>query len=287
MNLNERSRGLLIVIIGVLAFVPDSLFIKLVQTDTLNLAFWRSLSAGGVIILVLTLVQKTNPLAGLSKSGWPGFVYLVLMATSSLLFVLAIRTTSVANTLFILSTSPLFAAIASRILLHEPLSRSLIIAIGLSLVGIGFITGGSMTLAGNQLAGDILALLVAIMLAVKHTVARKAKAFSMVPFAGLAHLMLAFGLLIFAEITIPDVHDMAYILILGSIFIPIATSLMALGPRYLPAPEVALILLLEAILAPLLVWLVLGEQPTLIALIGGMIVVSVLAVYNYCRIMRV
>ena len=41
--------------------------------------------------------------------------------------------------------------------------------------------------------------------------------------------------------------------------VPIATALMFLGPRYIPAPEVGLLLLLESILGPVWVWLVLGE----------------------------
>lgn len=284
MAISERSKGLIIILIAVISFVPDSLFIKLIQTSTFNLTFWRSFISGTIIILVLALVQRNNPIKEISKAGWAGYVYIFLLATASLLFVYAIRTTSVANALFIISTSPMFAAIASRIILKEPLNSRLIWAIALSMVGIGLITSGSLTIRSDAIWGDLASLLVAIMIAIKHTVARKAKAFSMVPAAGLAHILLASVLLIFTDVSFLSPRDWIYMLILGTIFIPVATSLMALGPRYLPAPEVALIILLEAILAPLLVWAVLGEEPTRLAILGGSLVIVVLAVYNYYQL---
>ncbi|MDX1425147.1 MAG: EamA/RhaT family transporter, partial [Kiloniellales bacterium] len=60
---------------------------------------------------------------------------------------------------------------------------------------------------------------------------------------------------------------------------PAATILIATGPRYLPAPEVSLILLLETVLGPLWVWLALGEVPSQRTFLGGAIVVAALAAH--------
>jgi len=56
--------------------------------------------------------------------------------------------------------------------------------------------------------------------------------------------------------------------------------LVLLGPRYLPAPEVGLILLLETVLGPYWVWLALGEDPGARALAGGAIVIGVLVLHS-------
>ena len=53
---------------------------------------------------------------------------------------------------------------------------------------------------------------------------------------------------------------------------------MYLGPRYIPAAEVGLLMLLESILGPLWVWLFLDEEPGHLTLIGGAIVISTLAI---------
>ena len=65
------------------------------------------------------------------------------------------------------------------------------------------------------------------------------------------------------------------------IFIAVGTTFLTLGPRRLPAPEVALLILLVSILAPLLVWAVLGEDPGQFAILGGTIVIGALAISNF------
>ena len=59
--------------------------------------------------------------------------------------------------------------------------------------------------------------------------------------------------------------------------VPIGSALMFLGPRYIPAPEVGLLMLLESVLGPVWVWLALGEAPGDYTLLGGAIVLLTLA----------
>ena len=71
---------------------------------------------------------------------------------------------------------------------------------------------------------------------------------------------------------------MGYLLIMGLYMLPVGTALMFLGPRYIPASEVGLLLLLESILGPVWVWLAIGEEPGASTLLGGAIVLSTLAI---------
>ena len=52
---------------------------------------------------------------------------------------------------------------------------------------------------------------------------------------------------------------------------------MFVGPRYIPAAEVGLLMLLESILGPIWVWMTFAEQPGIYTLVGGAIVLSTLA----------
>ena len=52
--------------------------------------------------------------------------------------------------------------------------------------------------------------------------------------------------------------------------------LLVTAPRYLPAPDVALVLLLEAVLGPLWVWLVLAEAPARETFLGGTVILGTL-----------
>ena len=67
---------------------------------------------------------------------------------------------------------------------------------------------------------------------------------------------------------------------MGAVVLPISFGLVTLGPRYLPAPEVGLILLLETVLGPFWVWLVLDEGVNAQVLTGGAIVVFALLVHS-------
>lgn len=59
-----------------------------------------------------------------------------------------------------------------------------------------------------------------------------------------------------------------------------ATCLLTLGPRYISAAEVSLLILLESVLAPLLVWAAIGEDPGPWALVGGSVVIGALLLSN-------
>ena len=66
--------------------------------------------------------------------------------------------------------------------------------------------------------------------------------------------------------------------------IALGTCLLAIGPRFISAPEVALLILLESVLAPLLVWLIIGEDPGQWALFGGFIVLLALLISNFIAV---
>ncbi len=138
--------------------------------------------------------------------------------------------TSVANTLFIVSTSPLFAALIARLILREAVAARTWGAIAATILGIG----------------GLVAALVALPLAAPLTVGGS---------------------------------DLWALGVMGLVMIPLSFGLLFVGPRYLPAPEVELMMLLEAVLGPLWVWLIIGENPGLAAIIGGTIVLGALAVH--------
>jgi drug/metabolite transporter (DMT)-like permease len=103
---------------------------------------------------------------------------------------------------------------------------------------------------------------------------------------GLSGLILAAVTLVPANLMSIQLMDWVYLALLGLIVVPIPFSLLAIGPRYLPASEVSLLLLLEAVLGPLWVWLVLKEFPGWLALIGGAIVIVTLVAMNVYALRR-
>ena len=76
-----------------------------------------------------------------------------------------------------------------------------------------------------------------------------------------------------------QVDDWNLILMHGTI-IGASSCLLTLGPRFISSSEVSLLVLLESVLAPILVWFVLGEYPGQYALLGGCIVIGALSFFN-------
>ena len=279
-NENKQVKGLVLTTIGVLAIVPDSILIRLIQADILTITFWRALIPGVIISLGVMIFYRKPTISFLKAPKLSGLIFIISHSFGTLFFVIAIELTSIASALFIISTSPIFAAIISRIFLNEKITYRMIFTIFGALLGIGVISLGSINSESIFAIGDIAALGAAMCLAISLTAARSASNFSMIPAVGVASLLTSLCIFYFIEPFNLLYSDWVFILILGVIFVPIATCLIATGPRYITSAEVSLLLLLEATLAPILAWFILSEFPGFETILGGVIVISVLVFSN-------
>jgi drug/metabolite transporter (DMT)-like permease len=283
--MNDQARGILITLVGILCVVPDSLFVRLIDAAPLTIAFWRLALAGGLICCWILLTKGVGPFRAVLKTGRYGAIYMVGTGASGVLFVLAISLTSVANVVFILASLTVFAAVYSRIFLAEPISPRMLFTIAAVAVGIAIIAYGSGETAHASLTGDLLALAVSALFAAGLTAARHAKAISMVPGVGMAYLIVAVLIAPFAHpLAMPA--DQAPLVLSHGAFIMVSSICLALGPRYITSAEVGLLVLLESVLAPLLVWAVIGEDPGGYALIGGAVVIAALFASNVISLTR-
>lgn len=283
-GLSTHARGLLITGLGVLVITPDSLLIRLVSADQWTLLFWRGLfSAIGMQIALLILFRRRT-WREIRQIGVAGALLAGIFGIGTVTFVVSITHTTAANTLFIVSTSPLFAAIAAWVLMREPVSPRTWGAIGFSLFGIGVIASGG--IGYGTLVGNLSALATAVILGLSFAMVRLHRARNMVPAMGLSGLVTALVALPLAQPFAPAALDFGVLLIMGLVMLPLSFGLMFIGPRYIPAPEVGLVLLLEAVLGPLWVWLALGEDPGVRTLVGGAIVLATLVVHSAISLWR-
>ena len=242
-------------------------------------AFWRGIIAGGFILAGLLLFQGLSGFKGILKSGKPGLVYTFLIGSTAPAFVLAVTNTSVANVVFIFATIPVFASIFSLIFLKEPIRRNMVITIFFVLIGVGVIAYGSGYSEVASWEGDLWALYVSVAFAGALTAVRQVKEISMIPAIPIAYIGSAVLIGLF-YLPLQEFKQDWYLFLGHGIFIAGATCLLTLGPRFLSSPEVSLLILLESVLAPILVWLVLGEYPGEWAIAGGTLVILTLIVSN-------
>lgn len=277
--MGDHSKGLVITTLGILLLVPDSLFVKVIEAEPMVTAFWRALTAGVFVFLALLLIRGLQDFRAVLRTGWPGLIYTVLIATTAPAFVLAVANTSVANVVFILATMPIFAAVFSRIFLDEPIRARMVLTMVAVILGLSIIVYGSSSTQTASWKGDIWAGYVSAAMAAALTALRTVKATSMIPAIPIAFIGAAIVIGLFVSPAEP--FETQWPLFLGhGAFIAAASCLLALGPRYISASEVSLLFLLEAVLAPLLVWAVIGENPGSWALAGGAVVIGALLVSN-------
>jgi drug/metabolite transporter (DMT)-like permease len=279
MKMADHQKGLLITILGVLFVVPDSLLVRLITSDPLITAFWRSLTAGILILFFLFLFHGRNSFRNLFLMGKLGWVYCFLIGSTSPAFVIAVENTSVANVVFIFASMPIFSAILSSVFLNEKISPRTIITIVIVVVGLSVIAYGSGTSELSNWRGDIWAIYISLAYASALTIVRHLKHISMIPAIPIAYIGSAVVVGFFINPLNGYGANSGFYLCHG-ICIALGTCFLALSPRYLSSPEVSLLILLESVLAPLLVWIVIDENPGLWALLGGAIVIGSLSISN-------
>ncbi|MEM7547494.1 MAG: DMT family transporter [Pseudomonadota bacterium] len=274
----EYQKGIMLVAFGAILFAPDSLMLRLIALDQWPTLFWRGLVGGGAISVLLLFVYGRSFPSRVIALGRPGIAFIAVFCATSFCFVFAVRETSVANTLFLMSTSPVFSAIISWIVLAEPPDRRTVRTIVVALFGTAVIAyGGAKGDGPNSLIGDLAALGAAAMLASSFVIARSVRPLNMTPLIGMAGLVsAAIAAPFVTDFTVPA-PSLTPLLVMGLLIMPIATWCLALGPQYIPAPEVSLLMLIEAILGPLIVWWVLSEYPGDLTLIGGAIVLGAIS----------
>ncbi len=278
----EHRKGFWLTLGGVLAFTPDSLLIRLTAVDSFTLAFGRGILGGTVILLGFALYARGEFFGAVRNLGRWGALVCVLQAACAVAFYAAFSYTSVANVLVIFACTPLIAAVLSKMIFNEGISSATRWAIVGAALGLMVVASGS--LDSIQWFGDSLALLNAAMLALLYTILRGHREINMVPAAGIGLLLTAVVALMFAKFPVMDSVQWASLVLAGLVVLPLALVLMTLGPRYLPAPEVAMISLLEAVLGPLWVWWVIGENPGWQTIAGGSVVIVVLMVHSAVRL---
>ncbi|MTI42972.1 DMT family transporter [Roseibium hamelinense] len=277
--MGDQLKGLLITTLGVLCIVPDSLFVRLIDGDPMVTTFWRSLISGSVVLAAVLMFPGLGSFRSILRTGWPGFWYTVLIASTAPAFVLAVSNTSVANVVFIFASMPVFASVYSRLFLGEPISRRMILTMAAVFCGLAVLAYGSHTNEVASWKGDVWALYISASYAAALTLVRKLKETPMIPAIPIAFIGTAVLIGLF-QAPLPAFVEKWPLFLGHGLFIGLATCLLTIGPRYISSAEVALLILLESVLAPLLVWALVGEDPGAYAVSGGVIVIGALLMSN-------
>ena len=280
MNIIYRIPGPLLVILGAFFLSFGGMLVKSFEEATLwQILLWRSIFFVLTISVFLILTYKKQTISKFKKAGVPGFVAGFFLSLGFVSYVYSMYNTTVANVNFTITTQTIWLALLGFIFLKEKISLRTLFAIILAMSGVLLMVGNSIS-EGNFM-GNLVALVMPISFAILVIIIRKFPHVDMVPamfFAGIFSIF-------FASIIVSSIFLSTYDIFLG--FLCGVTQLgfgficITIGSKTTPSATVGVLMLTEAILGPIWAWLFANENPPMIVLIGGFIVIFAVIIQFY------
>lgn len=269
--MSARRRGQLYIAAAAVAWSTAGGLQRELSVDTTTQLAGRAFFAFVALSLVISLRYRGRTIAAFRSMGKAGLGVAVCTAVASGTFIVALNHASVANILFMQAVSPLAAALLAWIALGEGITARAGAAMAVAVLGVGLMVGGP---GSGGIIGVGLSLLMALAFAVSIVITRHRRDISMTPAICLSQLLLVLVVGPFASPASVGERDLVFLVLLGVGQMGLGLILFTMGARLITASEVALITLIEVVLGPLWAWVAVSETPSLIALVGGAVVVS-------------
>lgn len=288
----RRLAPYLFIALGICAVSTASIFIRYAQREapSLVIAAYR-LGIATLLITPVAWLRHRDELRGLTRRdlGWAALSG-VFLGIHFAVWISSLDYTSVMASVMLVTTSPLWVALASAWVLREPLTRGTVRGMALTVVGGALIAVGGSSAGGgdNALWGDFLALAGAWAVAVYWLIGRSLRArLSVIPYTWLVYgtaALILWGAVIVGNLAGADLPATGF---------PVETfvwfALLAVVPQlmghssfnyalaHLSAVFVSVATLGEPVGSAILAMLLLGETPTPMQVLGaGLIMAGIL-----------
>ena len=276
---------------GILAVSTASIFIRFAQeyTTSIVIAAMR-LTFASLILAPIALSRHMTEIKSVkNKDLLLGIASGIFLALHFATWISSLEYTSVASSVVLVTTTPLWVALLSPLLLKEPVTRPVIIGMVLALLG-GMLIGLADACTwqngiycpsmgdyfkGQAFWGNFLALMGAWMAAGYLIIGRRLRAkLSLIPYIFIVYSISAVILLVLMFFTGQSPFNLppvAYVWMLLLAVIPqlLGHSTFNWALKYLPASMVAITLLGEPIGSTILAFIILNEVPSITELAGA------------------
>jgi drug/metabolite transporter, DME family len=238
---------------------------------------WRSVGAALFFWIYSRSTGRGSPVRNFIKLGAIGWLSTFAILMASLSYIFALKSTTVAATLFLSSCSPLLTGLLAWAILRERLDAVSLIAIAIGLAGVALMmlgkSDGSMTLFGNALALNS-----ALMFGIYNVCLRSRQDLHFGPtffvYALLAVAISVAATLINGKPLAPPPREIAIAVFNGFVFIGIGSALFIKGAAHVPAAGMAVLSQTESVFGPVWVALIIGEVPGPFAILGGALILG-------------
>lgn len=271
-TISEHNRGLLYVLTAALLWSTGGLFIKLISLSAMELSFFRC----SIAAITFALIFKKRILLFNKLSIINSIFYAVVLIT----FVIATKTTTAANAIFLQATAPIYVLIFEPLFNKSRYERINIITVGVCILGMILFFVGK--LEPGHLEGNFVALIsgitfAALFLGMKQNDQQYQQ--SSIFWGNILVAMICIPFLLSMEAI--SISDLWMVSFLGVFQIALAYAFFASGLKRILAVEASIISMVEPVFNPVWVFLGYGEVPTLTAIIGGLIILGAIIVRSF------
>lgn len=279
--MSPEGRAIAVVVFAVAIVSFAAILIRLCEAPSAIIATYR---LGFSVLILLPIYSYRLKSSALPKIGRVNLVWCsaagFFLSVHFLTWIESLRYTSVANSVVLVTTSPIFASIFAWIFLKEVPGKRTVAAIAMCISGSLIISRGGLIIGEEALKGDILALVGACAFGAYFVTGRRVRqSLDFLQYVFLAYSASALFVLLYAGIrgySLVGYKPINYLWFL----------LLAIGPqvfghsalnwalRYLPAPKVAISILGEPIGSSLLAWLFFKEVPSHFLILGAAFILT-------------
>ena len=274
----SRARVLAVLAAGVLVVATASILIRWLQSDgvpSLSIAAWR-LAFAALVLAPLVLARCRDELAGLAWREWGlALASGAFLAAHFATWILSLEYTSVASSVALVTTNPIWIGIASWWLFRERLGGVMLLAIALAIAGsaVVFLTDAAVA-PGTSALGNALAVVGSLAVCGYLLIGRRLRrGMSLLAYVGVVYAAAAVCLVLFAAAARAPLGGFAPASWLMLLALAIGPQLLGhtsfnWALKYLSATLIALAILGEPIGSTGLAWLLLDEPVGPVKLAG-------------------
>jgi drug/metabolite transporter (DMT)-like permease len=265
---------------GVVCVSWAAILVRLADAAPLAIAAWR-LALAGATTLCFALVRRRAELRALPARS----LALLALAGLALAFhfatwISSLRLTSVASSVALVTTQPVWVALLARAFLGERVGARAAAGIALAVVGGAAMAGSDVALGRDALVGDLLALLGAWGAALYFVAGRRVRAdVSLGTYVGVVYPAAAIALVVAALASGAPLSGYAprtWLALASLAVVPqlLGHSLLNWSLKWLSGTFVAVAILAEPVVSIALALPVLGERPSPGQLAGGVLLLA-------------
>jgi drug/metabolite transporter (DMT)-like permease len=263
--------------VGVLAVSAAAIFIRLAEAPAVAIAFWRC-ALGSAVLLPPALVRKDRFPRG--RTLYAGIASGVALGAHFGFWISSLDYTSVAASVVLVSTQPVFVAVLAYLLFGEHTTPLSFLGIVVAIAGTAVIAFDR-TVGSAAFLGSVLALLGAVTVAVYVLIGRSSRTggvgvlpYSIVVYSAAAATLLPVALVFGVSLWGYPGETWFWLAAITAGPQLMGHTVFNWALRYVEASIVSGTILAEPVVAALLAWLVLSERPGRLTIVGGAVVLA-------------